>query len=72
MSIKFLVLAGGEILGWGGGSADLIFMGAGIFLALVVFSLPALPWSTKLERPLAFKSSENLFNRCLWGKTEPC
>ena len=34
MSIKFLVLGGGGgILGWGrGGSADFIFMGAGIFL----------------------------------------
>ena len=32
MSIKFLVLGqGGGILGWGGGSADFIFMGAGIF-----------------------------------------
>ena len=35
MSIKFLVLGGGYILGfWGGGSADFIFMGAGIFLTL--------------------------------------
>ena len=34
MSIKFLVLGGGGILGffWGGGSADFIFMGARIFL----------------------------------------
>ena len=32
MSIKFLVLGGG-ILGLGGGSADFIFMGAGIFLS---------------------------------------
>ena len=33
MSIKFLVLGGGGILGLGGGgSADFIFMGAGIFL----------------------------------------
>ena len=34
MSIKFLVLGGGGgILGFGGGgSADFIFMGAGIFL----------------------------------------
>ena len=33
MSIKFLVLAGGGILGsGGGGSADFIFMGARIFL----------------------------------------
>ena len=31
MSIKFLVLGGGGILGWGGGSADFIFMGARIF-----------------------------------------
>ena len=30
MSIKFLVL-GGVILGFGGGSADFIFMGARIF-----------------------------------------
>ena len=29
MSVKFLLLAGGF---WGGGSADLIFMGARIFL----------------------------------------
>ena len=39
MSIKFLVfLGGGVILGWGGGggSADFIFMGAGIFLTGVV------------------------------------
>ena len=34
MSIKFLVLGGGGILGLGGGSADSIFMGAGIFLSL--------------------------------------
>ena len=35
MSIKFRVLAGGEfwVLG-GGGSADFIFMGAGIFLII--------------------------------------
>ena len=32
MSIKFLVLGGGGILGWGGESTDSIFMGAGIFL----------------------------------------
>ena len=35
MSIKFLILGGGGYFGlWGGGggSADLIFMGAGIFL----------------------------------------
>ena len=33
MSIKFLVLGGGDILGfWGGGSADFFFMGARIFL----------------------------------------
>ena len=32
MSIKFLVLGGGGILGLGGGSADFIFLGAGIFL----------------------------------------
>ena len=32
MSIKFLVLAGGVFWVWGGGSADFIFMGAGIFL----------------------------------------
>ena len=33
MSIKFLVLGGGGILGLGGGgSADFTFMGAGIFL----------------------------------------
>ena len=33
MSIKFLVLGGGGILGFGGGgSADFIFMGARIFL----------------------------------------
>ena len=35
MSIKFLVLGGGYFgLGGGGGSADFIFMGAGIFLNL--------------------------------------
>ena len=35
MSIKFLVLGGGGgILVWGGGSADFIFMGAGIFLKI--------------------------------------
>ena len=36
MSIKFLVLGGGGILGLGGGggSADFIFMGARIFLIL--------------------------------------
>ena len=33
MSIKFLVLEGGGILGFGGGGgADFIFMGARIFL----------------------------------------
>ena len=32
MSIKFLVLGGGGYFGFGGGSADLIFMGARIFL----------------------------------------
>ena len=35
MSIKFLVLGGGGVfwvLGWGGGSADFIFMGVRIFL----------------------------------------
>ena len=34
ISIKFLVLGGGVfwVLGGGGGSADFIFMGAGIFL----------------------------------------
>ena len=33
MSIKFLVLGGGVFWVWGGGgSADSIFMGAGIFL----------------------------------------
>ena len=31
MSIKFLVLGGGGILGFWGGSADFIFMGARIF-----------------------------------------
>ena len=39
MSIKFLVLGGGGILGFGGGgggSADFIFMGARIFLTMVV------------------------------------
>ena len=37
MSIKFLVLGGGGILGFGGGggSADFIFMGARIFLTMV-------------------------------------
>ena len=34
MSIKFLVLEGGVLGFGGGGSADLIFMGAGIFLRL--------------------------------------
>ena len=35
VSIKFLVLGGGGILGFGGGgSADFIFMGARIFLKL--------------------------------------
>ena len=32
MSIKFLVLGGGGCFGFGGGSADFIFMGARIFL----------------------------------------
>ena len=32
MSIKFLVLGGGVFWVGGGGSADFIFMGAGIFL----------------------------------------
>ena len=37
MSIKFLVLGGGYLgFFWGGGSADFIFMGARIFLNLVV------------------------------------
>ena len=34
MSIKFLVLRGGGYFGFGGGSADFIFMGARIFLSL--------------------------------------
>ena len=34
MSIKFLVLGGRGYFGFGGGSADFIFMGAGIFLIL--------------------------------------
>ena len=36
MSIKFLVLGGGGILGFGfwGGSADFIFMGVRIFLKI--------------------------------------
>ena len=35
MSIKFFVLGGGEFGVWGGGgSADFIFMGAGIFLKI--------------------------------------
>ena len=35
VSIKFLVLGGGGIFGFGGGgSADFIFMGAGIFLSI--------------------------------------
>ena len=35
MSIKFLVLGGGGYFGFGGGgSADFIFMGAGIFLKI--------------------------------------
>ena len=34
MSIKFLVWGGGGVLGFGGGSADFIFMGAGIFLTI--------------------------------------
>ena len=32
MSIKFLLLGGGGILGFFGGGADFIFMGVGIFL----------------------------------------
>ena len=41
MSIKFLVLRGGGYFGffWGGGSADFIFMGAGIFLIRVLHQL---------------------------------
>ena len=36
MSIEFLLLGGGGILGFGeGGSADFIFMGARIFLTTV-------------------------------------
>ena len=34
MSIKFLLLGGGGILGLGAGSADFIFMGARIFLKI--------------------------------------
>ena len=41
MSIKFLVLGGG-ILVWGGGSADFIFMGAGIFLIVPEITQPVL------------------------------
>ena len=41
MSIKFLVLGGGGYFGFwgGGGSADFIFMGAGIFLRQVSHSV---------------------------------
>ena len=40
MSIKFLVLGGGVFWVWGGGgSADFIFMGAGIFLTLKIFGI---------------------------------
>ena len=35
MSIKFLVLGGGILGFWGGGSADFIFMGVRIFLIQV-------------------------------------
>ena len=48
MSIKFLVLGGGGILGFfGGGSADFIFMGAGIFLTFQELSQIA----SKLSAP---------------------
>ena len=51
MSIKFLVLGVGGILGFlGGGSADFIFMGAGIFLSTVTLS--ALRAATVLSRKL--------------------
>ena len=48
LSIKFLVLGGGGgILGFlGGGSADLIFMGAGIFLIGVNFRGGSTVWET--------------------------
>ena len=39
LSIKFRVLGGGGILGFGGGgSADFIFMGAGIFLMFAILT----------------------------------
>ena len=43
MSIKFLVLGGGGILGFGGGSADCIFMGARIFLTFAFSICPSAP-----------------------------
>ena len=52
MSIKFLVLGGGGILGFGGrggGGADFIFMGARIFLKICVNTLRLL--CDTLRRP---------------------
>ena len=49
MSIKFLVLGGGNF-GLGGGSADFIFMGAGTFLTLPT-PPPKPSWAHSEGRP---------------------
>ena len=51
MSIKFLLLGGGGV--WGGGSADFIFMGAGIFLTKIT------------GRPNGITDREKLFSHYL-------
>ena len=60
MSVKFLVLGGGDFgFGGGGGSADFIFMGARIFLKyvsrsdliLISFWMPTTPW---ISYPISF------------------
>ena len=64
MSIKFLILGGGMYFGffWGGGSADFIFMGAGIFLKS----------SLKLCLKLCLKCGPRTFKNCSSGASGGC
>ena len=62
MSIKFLVLGGGDFGFWGGGgSADFIFMGARIFLKISSFDTdsPRAKLAMAQPRPRPFLSSSS-------------
>ena len=66
MSIKFLVLGGGGILGLGGGgSADFIFMGTGIFLKVGKQYRHAGVWAKPIgSRGHGFKPCADSFSMC--------